>query len=578
MSSFLPGPFGDPRSSDVPKAGPLGWLNSPLGDSERATLGPHPLRRELPSGFDRLPHRRSVPTDRPAALYGLPTSRNPNDFRSLSDAVVPDPRRTDASGEIAPKAVPDIEPSPAGGVQPATQTWRLRQPSTQDPILIRAYAEQLLEKHAVLITDEQLAAMHLMLSDAPFQDAVSARQVSRVLTASGASFSRLLAEPDYVKAELGLISALKTDLVPTPRFAFASKETIDEAMRVFKAAHKRFSRERELPNDAQILSHYLRDSFPPGTDARVIARVVKAIIDTPQPGALRRVQHLVHLSARLQEQQSSLAALQMMPREAAELPAWRLLRDGDHGGVAAMETFYDWHNAFSNEQRPPVLSDSAPPLDPDKRAVEDAEEFAQQTFRKSLPETLAAATTKYGRARRHGVTMFYDASTEGVLDELIKIGALRVKSLGEKVWYIEFDIINLGGLNAFFMNDQTLADPYIRAICQFFVDCLSAHAKELVPFYIHGDEFGLVVTGMEEEDLIERLAEVQAKITAYTQETMLNDETRLADIERGKKTGQDGFGAHIGYARIKANSKTESLRKMAATMIDKSKKPETSNQ
>jgi GGDEF domain-containing protein len=143
--------------------------------------------------------------------------------------------------------------------------------------------------------------------------------------------------------------------------------------------------------------------------------------------------------------------------------------------------------------------------------------------------------------------------------------------LGGLVWYVELDIINMSGLNKHFKDVHALADPHIRKICHIFLDVLSRHSAQIVPFRIAGDEFGFILVGCDEGTLRAMLSEVNERVADYVQTTDIGDSKTLADLRTEKTDGQDGFGAHYGYARVRSNSTAKSVRGVAALMINRSK-------
>ncbi|CAN7376585.1 hypothetical protein LJR230_002155 [Trinickia sp. LjRoot230] len=430
----------------------------------------------------------------------------------------------------------------------------------------------LLGANATLLKPDHLDTLSRLRTDAPVQHVLSARQVARMLAAHGTSFARYFSYPKRVRAEMALLDDMSTYIDELPRFMTSSKETLDETLRVFRSAYTHF-RGSAPPDDQLMVASYLRHKFPATPGPEALERLAKAIVDIPNPAALRRIAHLSHLSTRLSSKRYSLAQLLQMSFGDAYEMAWTELGVTDHGGSAAIETFKDWFTRISPNAVPPH-STGRLVLDLDEAAKERARKFAKRNLGKSLPDLTEASEQEWGRAARDSVTAFYDARIDDVLDGIVSAASQLVRSQDEAVWYIEFDVINLGGLNKHFKDDQPQANVHVRRVCSILLDVLSPHAKEIVPFRIAGDEFGLTVTGLSEERLRELLSEVRRAITDYTESVQLTATLRLSDIETPKKAGQSGFGLHVGYKRVGPTSHVNEVRAGAAQMIDLSKKGE----
>lgn len=465
-----------------------------------------------------------------------------------------------------------IAASIAGGGQPPFAQQPTSDGSNDDFSYIGRYANALLGENAVLLDTAQLRGIMALRTDARYQEAISAQTAGAMLIASGLRFARFLAEEDIARAEWQLISALRTNIAQFPRMMLSSKETIEEALKVFNDAHARFSRDEKLPDELQMIARYLEPDFPAGTDPETIAGVARAIVDIPHSTAMRRIGHLVRLAACMEKIGGpSLGQLLELAPQEADAIAWRELRTNDQGGVAAMETFWDWYCRYADVGETNHREASKPLLDPDSFAEMRAEQFAAESFRKSFPEILEAALREYGKAERDELTRFYQARNFGVLDSLVEIAAGQVDRLDGRVWYVELDIINMGGLNKHFQDVHARADPHIKKVCYIFMDVLSRHSDQIVPFRIAGDEFGFIFVGCDEDTVRAMLREVEEQVREYVDNTSLGGSKRLADLKKAKVDGQDGFGAHYGYARFSSKSTAKSIREVAARMINRSK-------
>lgn len=550
--------------------------------SANASLGAKATARPLPVLFQGMPAKDSKLLAHPPEIQGAVLLAGAGSNARVTpglrlehprpDSLPPAGVSPGAAGLNEIVAGHGVRVSFTGGGQPPHVLLPASGGSNDDFSHISRYADALLGEKAVLLDDRQLRGIMALRTDARYQHAISAQAAGATLRASGSSFTRFLAQEDIARAEWQLISALRTNVAQLPRIALSSKETIEEALKVFNDAHARFSRDEKLPDELQIIAHYLEPDFPEGTDRETKASVARAIVDIPHSTAMRRIGHLVRLAACLEKADGpSLEQLLLLSPLEAEEVAWRQLRATDQGGAAAMETFWDWYSRYADAgetTRPAALK---PLLDPDSFAERKAEQFAADAFRRSFTEILEAALRQYGRAERDELTHFYQARNLGFLDGLVSNAASHVDQLGGRVWYVELDIINMGGLNKHFKDVHALADPHIKRICHIFLDVLSRYSAQIVPFRIAGDEFGFIVVGCDEGTLRAMLSEVNERVADYVQTTDIGDSKKLADLKKAKTDGQDGFGAHYGYARVRSKSTAKSVRGVAALMINRSK-------
>ncbi|WP_067833220.1 LuxR C-terminal-related transcriptional regulator [Nocardia lijiangensis] len=161
------------------------------------------------------------------------------------------------------------------------------------------------------------------------------------------------------------------------------------------------------------------------------------------------------------------------------------------------------------------------------------------------PELVAEAM--YRPVGRDEVTDFYDARLSGVKTAEVVRAQQFVAETGVPAFFLSADIANLSGLNALMNNRAEAANVHFRGIAEAFRYALDAVGGAVVPMRTGGDELAAVVIGIDQQTLTGVLADIQARVAAYTAEHGLDV------IEHPKHPGEAayrGMGLHVGVTDI----------------------------
>lgn len=160
---------------------------------------------------------------------------------------------------------------------------------------------------------------------------------------------------------------------------------------------------------------------------------------------------------------------------------------------------------------------------------------------------------------------------QGVTDAESAIGRAidHVKSTGDRAFYVSADIANLGGLNSYFKNVASKANPHYRALADIVSRELAKTGATVDGFRTGGDEFGAIVVGGNEAAIQKALDNARLSVRGYVKAN------GLADFEHPKHkddASKRGLGLHLGYARISGAMSAKDAMAYADLNMDASKK------
>lgn len=178
------------------------------------------------------------------------------------------------------------------------------------------------------------------------------------------------------------------------------------------------------------------------------------------------------------------------------------------------------------------------------------EQIAQMT-----PDTLA-----------DDVTGFFDGRLKGVKSGTILRAQEHVEATGEPAFYVDGDIVNLGGLNKAAGENMEAANAHYRAMTDILRAELESTGGDIVPLRTGGDEVGAVVVNAPEPAIRAAMTAANAKVRAYAQAN------GFGDIPHTKADRTDrGVGLHLGLAPIQPGASLSDIIEASSAEIAASK-------
>jgi hypothetical protein len=179
-----------------------------------------------------------------------------------------------------------------------------------------------------------------------------------------------------------------------------------------------------------------------------------------------------------------------------------------------------------------------------------SEQIAQMT-----PDTLA-----------DDVTGFFDGRLKGVKSGTILRAQEHVEATGEPAFYVDGDIVNLGGLNKATGENMEAANAHYRAMTDILRAELESTGGDIVPLRTGGDEVGAVVVNAPESAIRAAMTAANAKVRAYAQAN------GFGDIPHTKADRTDrGVGLHLGLAPIQPGASLSDIIEASSAEIAASK-------
>lgn len=193
-----------------------------------------------------------------------------------------------------------------------------------------------------------------------------------------------------------------------------------------------------------------------------------------------------------------------------------------------------------------------------------AQEFIQRAVAEGVPEETARKLA--APAPRDEVTGYYDGRARGVKAGTVERAQEHVRSTGESAFYVDGDIVNLGGLNKAAKDDMTVANQHYRAMSDILRTELEAIGADVVPMRTGGDELGAVVVNAGEGAVRAAMQAADAKIREYAAQNGLDT---IPHTKQGRT--EVGVGLHLGLAPIVPGVPVSDIFSLASIDVNQSK-------
>lgn len=191
-------------------------------------------------------------------------------------------------------------------------------------------------------------------------------------------------------------------------------------------------------------------------------------------------------------------------------------------------------------------------------------DFVQRAVQRGVAEDVA--TELAPRAAIDDVTGYVDGRAQGVKSATVERAQEHVRDTGESAFYVDGDIVNLGGLNKAAKDDMTVANRHFRAMTDILRGELEAIGADVVPMRTGGDELGAVVVNSGEAEIRSAMQAADAKIRAYATQNGLDT------IPHTKQGRTDvGVGLHLGLSPIVPGVATNEIFSRASAEVNQSK-------
>lgn len=191
-------------------------------------------------------------------------------------------------------------------------------------------------------------------------------------------------------------------------------------------------------------------------------------------------------------------------------------------------------------------------------------EFVQRAIQRGVPEDVAAELAP--RAPADDVTGYVDGRAQGVKANTVARAQEHVRETGESAFYVDGDIVNLGGLNKAAKDNMTVANKHFRAMTDILRTELETIGGDVVPMRTGGDELGAVVINVGEAAVRTAMQQADAKIRAYAAQNGLDT------IPHTKQGRTDvGVGLHLGLSPIIPDVSPSEIFTRASAEVNQSK-------
>jgi hypothetical protein len=143
--------------------------------------------------------------------------------------------------------------------------------------------------------------------------------------------------------------------------------------------------------------------------------------------------------------------------------------------------------------------------------------------------------------KKHFITGFEQATEK---DPIILEALEIVEETGTTAHFVEADIANLGGMNAFFGDNHAIVNPYIKQLGDIFANALRQVGTHEVFIHHGGDEISAVILGGTDARIKEAMNSAREKSLAWAKEQGLDTIPHL-------KTGPGkvpGTGLYVGFS------------------------------
>jgi diguanylate cyclase (GGDEF)-like protein len=204
-------------------------------------------------------------------------------------------------------------------------------------------------------------------------------------------------------------------------------------------------------------------------------------------------------------------------------------------------------------------------------------------FEEALHEILALGLTPaqvdrlqaYGLLALDNVTGYYEARCGSARIKTLRRAIQHVRQTGEQVFYVEMDLVNLGGLNAAL--GHTGANKIFAAVAGIVRRELSAAASQATFFRHGGDETSAFLIDTSAERIREAVASVRRQVQELARRHNLHD---LPHAKRGHAGGTRGTGVHFGICELSPDHQDQPTRvfELADRELERSKEGNLANE
>jgi GGDEF domain-containing protein len=219
----------------------------------------------------------------------------------------------------------------------------------------------------------------------------------------------------------------------------------------------------------------------------------------------------------------------------------------------------------SDKTAEPVSKSLVRPIHPaEVHAKEETEKLKSELVQAGVDPKIVDSVAKNYQERRvkeratDMVTGFNMASDQKPTIE-------RAIQSGQTAHYIEADVINLGGINAYFKDHAEPANAVLRGITDIFQEAAQSAGTNAIMFRQGGDEVSAVVLGGTNESVEAAIEQAKNKANEFIAKS------GLADIPHAKGKPIKGSGLHIGYSEITPAKNYSQITKEASVALNASK-------
>lgn len=191
-------------------------------------------------------------------------------------------------------------------------------------------------------------------------------------------------------------------------------------------------------------------------------------------------------------------------------------------------------------------------------------EFVQRATERGVPEDVA--TELAPKAAIDDVTGYFDGRTQGMKANTVARAQEHVRDTGESAFYVDGDIVNLGGLNKAASEDMTIANRHFRAMTDILRTELESTGADVVPMRTGGDELGAVVINGGETEVRAAMQAADAKIRDYAAQNGLDT---IPHTKQGR--ADVGVGLHLGLSPIVDGVSPSEIFTRASAEVNQSK-------
>lgn len=180
-----------------------------------------------------------------------------------------------------------------------------------------------------------------------------------------------------------------------------------------------------------------------------------------------------------------------------------------------------------------------------KRFVDYFEHAVQKLLASGITTDQMERLREFGLMARDNVTGFHEGRSGAGRFATLQMAIQHVKETKEEAYYVEMDLKNLGGLNAFLGHSE--ANEIFGMIALIVWRDLSAIASEACFFRHGGDEMSAFLINTTERDLRSAISRINWEVA------ILAETNGLDEIPHPKHKGDarySGLGLYFGFSQI----------------------------